>query len=78
MNKSVMNTYYAPHTELRAGDKTSTDFPALRGTGGFPGGAGGKEPACQCRRRRTLGFSPWVEKIPRRREGMAAHSSILA
>ena len=30
----------------------------------FPGGAGGKEPACQCRRQ----FNPWVRKIPWRRK----------
>ena len=34
---------------------------------GFPGGARGKEPACQCRRRKRCGFDPWVEKIPWRR-----------
>ena len=41
---------------------------------GFPGGASGKEPACQgrCRQHKRCGFSPWVEK------GMATHSSILA
>jgi len=27
------------------------------------GGASSKEPACQCRRRRTPGFDTWVEKI---------------
>ena len=32
---------------------------------GFLGGANGKETACQCRR---CGFSPWVGKIPWRRE----------
>ena len=35
---------------------------------GFSGGAGGKDPTCQCRRRRRLGFDPWVGKIPWRRE----------
>ena len=30
----------------------------------FPGGASGKEPACQCKRR---GFNPWVWKISWRR-----------
>ena len=35
---------------------------------GFPGGASGKEPACQCRRLRDSEFSPWVEKIPWRRK----------
>ena len=27
---------------------------------GFPGGVGGKEPACQCRRYNRCGFNPWV------------------
>ena len=30
----------------------------------FPGGANGKEPACQCRRCKRCGFSPQVGKIP--------------
>ena len=29
----------------------------------FPGGACGKEPACQCRRRKRLRFDPWIGKI---------------
>ena len=29
----------------------------------FPGGASGKEPACQCRRHKKHGFKPWVWKI---------------
>ena len=33
---------------------------------GFLGGASG-EPACQCKRCKSFGFNPWVEKIPRRR-----------
>ena len=35
---------------------------------GFPGGASGKEPACQCRRYKRRSFDPWVGKIPWRRE----------
>ena len=35
---------------------------------GFPGGASGKEPACQSRRLRRCGFNPWVRKIPWRRK----------
>ena len=31
---------------------------------GFPGGASGKEPACQCRRLKRQGFDPWIRKIP--------------
>ena len=34
---------------------------------GFPGGASGKEPSCQCRRGKRFGFTPWVRKIPCRR-----------
>ena len=30
----------------------------------FPGGASGKESACQCRRYMRQGFDPWVGKIP--------------
>ena len=43
---------------------------------GFPGGAGGKESVCQCKRHKGLGINPWVGKIPWRR-GMATHSSVL-
>ena len=34
---------------------------------GFLGGAGGKEPTCQCRRHKRHGFNPRVGKIPWRR-----------
>ena len=34
---------------------------------GLPGGASGKEPACQCRRHKGRGFSLWVGMIPWRR-----------
>ena len=30
---------------------------------GFPGGARGNEPACQCRRHKRCAFDPWVGKI---------------
>jgi len=35
---------------------------------GFPGGAGGKEASCQCRRHKRCGFSPCVGKIPWRKK----------
>ena len=35
---------------------------------GFPGGASGKEPTCQCRRHKRCRFDPWVGKIPWRRK----------
>ena len=34
---------------------------------GFPGGATGKEPTCQCRRPKRCQFDSWVGKIPWRR-----------
>ena len=39
----------------------------LKRTLGFPGGAGGKEPNCQCRRCKRRRFDPWVGKFPYRR-----------
>ena len=35
---------------------------------GFPGGASGKEPSCQYKRRKRCRFDPWVGKIPWRRK----------
>ena len=40
----------------------------LNNTTGFPGGTSGKESACQCRRHKQRGFSPWDGKIPWRRK----------
>ena len=43
---------------------------------GFLGGASGKEPSCQCKRCKRLGFDPWV-RDDSLEEGMATSSSIL-
>ena len=43
----------------------------------FPGGASGKESACQCRRHKRREFYPWGEEDPLEK-GMATPSSILA
>ena len=45
----------------------------LPGSQDFPGGASGKEPACQCRRHKRHGFNTWMGKI----SIIATHSSIL-
>ena len=50
--------------------------PVFGGVGWLPGGASGKEPACQGRRHKRLRFDPWVRKIPLD-EGMGTCSSIL-
>ena len=36
---------------------------------GFPGGASGREPVCQCRRHKRRTLDPWVGKSPWRRNG---------
>ena len=35
---------------------------------GFPGGAGGLESVCQCRRHKRHVFHPWVRNISQRRK----------
>ena len=40
-----------------------------------PGGTGGKEPTCQCRRLKRHEFDPWDDPLE---EGIATYSSILA
>ena len=35
-----------------------------KGLLGFPGGASGKELACQCRKHKRHGINPWIGKIP--------------
>ena len=46
-------------------------------TQGFPGGTGGKEPACHCGRHKRYGFDPWVRKIPWRRKWQRLQYSCL-
>ena len=43
--------------------KNQTQLSNLHFTVGFPGGASGKEPACQCRRHKRLRFDPWIGKV---------------
>ena len=43
----------------------------------FPGGEGGKEPACQCGRHKRCEIDPWVGKIPWRRRGNPLQYSCL-
>ena len=44
---------------------------------GFPDGTSGKEPACQCRRHKRLGFHLRVWKIPWRRAWQPLQNSCL-
>ena len=51
-----------------AKSQTQLSDRTTRASLGFPGGAGGKEPTCQCRRLKRCGFDSWVGKIPLRRK----------
>ena len=51
-------------------------YPSVSVFSGFPDGASGKEPTCQCIRCKRCWFDPWVRKILLEK-GMATHSSIL-
>ena len=44
---------------------------------GFPGGASGKEPICQCNRVKRCGLDPWVRKSPGRGHGNLLQYSCL-
>ena len=46
------------------------------GIAGSYGSSAGKEPACQCRRRKRYGFDPWVRKILWRRKWQPAPVSL--
>ena len=63
VNFSTMKVYCFSEKEIRSAF-LRTDIEKMD----FPGSASGKEPACQCRRHKRLGFDPWVRKIPWRRK----------
>ena len=49
-------------------DPLSSELLVVACTMGFQGGTSDKDPTCQCRRHKRLGFAPWVGKIPWKRE----------
>ena len=55
-------------------NSTTQNNPQLWYLSGFPGGASGKEPSCQCRR---WGFDPWVRKILWKRKWQPTQYSCL-
>ena len=52
-------------------------FIGISSSVGFPGGARGREPSCQCRRHKRCRFNPWGRKIPWRRSRQTFHYSCL-
>ena len=53
------------------------DVTALTYMWGFPGGASGKEPTCQCRRTKRGRFDSWMGKIPGEENGNPLQYSCL-
>ena len=47
----------------RVGHDLATELRDTGTDGGFPGGSGGKEPICSCRKRKRQVFNPWVRKF---------------
>ena len=52
-------------------------FPTFFKSLGFPGGASRNKPACQCRRWKRDGFSPWAGKTPGGKHGNPLQYSCL-
>ena len=46
---------------------SSTNSSQVPHVEGYPSGAGGTEPTCQCRRCKRCGFNPWIGDMPWRR-----------
>ena len=66
--RACMWTAFPSLSEAVPGDLFSgTVSPEVWRTSGHLGGTSDKEPACQCRRWKRSGFSPWVRNIPWRR-----------
>ena len=66
MKLTYIENFYVPDTVLNVYMRELISS-TLSGRWGFPGGARGKEPYCQCRRRKRCGFDLWVGKIPWRK-----------
>ena len=63
--------------EVRIPFPCSCQLMIMANNGGFAGGNSGKEPACQCRRRKRHGINPFPRSGRPLEEGIAIHSSIL-
>ena len=63
----LVQTFIRPLLEYTQHSSSLLLASVYRPFGGFPGGASGKEPSCQCTRHKRHEFSPWAGKIPWRR-----------
>ena len=70
LHYNVSSMSLLPHPENRCKEVSTiilivnTEFWPSPPSSGFPGGASGKESACQCKRGNTGSFDPCVGKIP--------------
>ena len=62
MGQHLGQNSWAPKENLWGESRKRLRVPTVH-QGGFPGGTGGKEFTCQCRRHRRYGLGPWVGKI---------------
>ena len=60
----ISNERLGWYNQKQTGDNCWNNYKYLWHLMGFPGGASGKEPACQGRRHKRSRFNPWVGKIP--------------
>ena len=78
--QTLMSLSHHPTRYLQGGTTTVLSVDGLSSSvspHGLPRWPSGKEPTCQCRRRRRCGFNPWVGEIPRRRNGTQLQYSCL-
>ena len=60
-----MSSYHCPLVFCRGSSEWQAPSSCfLKAWTGFPGGASGKELACQCGRHKRLRFDPWLRKTP--------------
>ena len=66
-HSDTLSSFKTAFLSLLGEDSVLDNSDSPSGLVGFPGGASGKEPVCQCRRHKRLGFEPHVGNIPWRR-----------
>ena len=66
-HSDTLSSFKTAFLSLLGEDNVLDNSDSPSGLVGFPGGASGKEPVCQCRRCKRLGFESCVGNIPWRR-----------
>ena len=59
-NESALRIRWSKYWSFSFSISPSNEYSGLISFKGFPGGPSGKEPACQCRRRKRCKFNLWV------------------